>query len=249
MSRIRSFEENFIRAIDPFVTRYVISNQIEKTRLEKFVSSSKVAVLPHFIEERVLPDTPELAKSKLGLSGVKVVTLLGFIVARKGYAEAIELLNYLPPDAKMIFAGRGEPAYIQTLTSLAEANGVSDRVRITGYLSEAELNTYLAATDVAICPFQDVSASGSVSTWLSAQKPIVTFDLPLMRTYRQSFPDHVHVAPKNDMRAFAGVVNSVMNRPAAVGEAGIESFSLENTALKFKRILSSLGPEDETAQV
>jgi glycosyltransferase involved in cell wall biosynthesis len=240
LTRIRSYEENFIRAVDPFVTRYVISNQIEKVRLQKFVSKDKVSVLPHFIERRAICDTPEQAKSKLGLTGRKVVTLLGFIVPRKGYAQAIELLEHLPSDAKVIFAGRGEHGYVQKLTSLAAAKGVADRVRVTGYLSETELNTYLAATDVAICPFQDVSASGSVSTWLSARKPLVTFDLPLMRTYRESFPEHVYLAPKNDMDAFAATVNAIMARPPALGDGGIESFSLENTALKFKGILDTL---------
>jgi glycosyltransferase involved in cell wall biosynthesis len=60
---------------------------------------------------------------------------------------------------------------------------VENRIHFTGYLSEAELEAYLIATDLAICPFQGFSASGSISTWISVACPILSFDLPQIREY------------------------------------------------------------------
>ena len=39
----------------------------------------------------------------------------------------------------------------------------------------------LAATDVALCPFREMSASGALATWISAGRPIVASDLPAIR--------------------------------------------------------------------
>jgi glycosyltransferase involved in cell wall biosynthesis len=69
------------------------------------------------------------------------------------------------------------------LREKAVAAGVAGRLRITGFLPEPELDVYLAATDLAVCPFTTVAASGSVSTWLSTGTPILAADLPLISEY------------------------------------------------------------------
>jgi len=59
---------------------------------------------------------------------------------------------------------------------LAKTMGVEERQQAT-YLRRAE--RYLVATDLAICPFKNCSASGSLSTWISVVHPtILAFDLP-----------------------------------------------------------------------
>jgi hypothetical protein len=54
-------------------------------------------------------------------------------------------------------------------------------VRFLGYLPEDELEQVLVATDVALCPFRVMSASGALATWISAGRPIVTSDLAPFR--------------------------------------------------------------------
>ncbi len=66
---------------------------------------------------------------------------------------------------------------------------MGDRVRITGYVDEDTLNQYLAATDVAVCPFREATASGSLSTWIAAGRPLVVSDLPLFAPYRAAAPE------------------------------------------------------------
>jgi glycosyltransferase involved in cell wall biosynthesis len=132
-----------------------------------------------------LTESPEEARTALGLNGRRVVTLLGFIHDRKGYRLLIEALASLPSDVVAIAAGGPSPTstVIPGLLALAQARGVADRFRITGYLSEPELNRYATATSLAVCPFRDASASASLSTWISAARPILASALPLIAEY------------------------------------------------------------------
>ena len=54
-------------------------------------------------------------------------------------------------------------------------------MRFLGYLPEDELEQVLVATDVALCPFRLMSASGALATWISAGRPIVASDLAPIR--------------------------------------------------------------------
>ena len=74
----------------------------------------------------------------------------------------------------------------------AAAIGVADRVRFLGYLPEAELEQVLVATDVALCPFRTMSASGALATWISAGRPIVTSDLAPIRELMALAPGALH---------------------------------------------------------
>ena len=240
LSKILSYEERFMRAVDPYVTRYIVSNEIEKGRLKKFVSANKISVLPHFIESRELPCDRDTAKTKLGLAGRKVVTLLGFIVERKGHEDAIEVLAKLPPDTHLVFAGKGDESYVSKLRALAAAKGVANRLSVTGYLSEEDLNLYMAASDVAVCPFRDVSASGSLATWLSATRPVVAYALPLMKDYQKKFPAQVYLAQKGDIANFAKVVKSLLDNPPVISGDDIGDYSVQNSAQKLATILEGI---------
>lgn len=158
----------------------------ERRRLGSLVPVSRVSVVPHFVEERPsLPDR-EAAKVELGLAGRRVITLQGFMTRRKGHRLVLETLPLLPPDVVAIFAGspiEGREARGHELEAYAVELGVADRVRFTGYVPDTMLTTIMAATDVALCPFREMSASGSVSTWISTGRPIVTSALPQFHEY------------------------------------------------------------------
>lgn len=158
----------------------------ERRRLGSLVPASRVSVVPHFVEQRPpLPDR-DAAKAALGLAGRRVITLQGFMTRRKGHRLVLEALPLLPDDVVAIFAGapiEGREARADELATYAAELGVSHRVRFTGYVPDDELTTIMAATDVALCPFQEMSASGSVSTWISTGRPIVTSGLPQFHEY------------------------------------------------------------------
>jgi glycosyltransferase involved in cell wall biosynthesis len=191
----------------------VVHSREEVRRLGTLVAASRVHVVPHFVEERPpLPDR-EAAKATLGLSGRRVITLMGFMTRRKGHALVVDALPLLPPDVVAIFAGApisGREARGQELEAHARQLGVSDRVRFTGYVPDAELVTILAATDVAVSPFRDMSASGSVSTWISTGRPMVTSALPAFQEYEALSPGSMRMVDPLTAAGLAARVNEVL---------------------------------------
>lgn len=171
--------------------RIVVHSQIEVERLRGIIPIDKIRVIPHFVENRRLSLTPEEARAKLGLSDRRIVTLLGFVYGRKGHRYAVDAVPFMPDDAVMVYAGgpvAGRTFVYDLALSRAEELGLGDRFRITGYLDDAAWETWIAATHLAILPFTDLSASGSLSSWISAGKPMLVSDLPGLREYGRRVP-------------------------------------------------------------
>ncbi len=170
------------------VQQVLVASSEEAKRLSQSAAAPKIEVIPHFVEMRSQTITKLDAQKTLNLNGYKVITLLGFIHGRKGHQLMVSAISKLPQNVKVIFAGgasTGQETFLEQLLSLAESEGVSDRLRITGYLSESNLELYLIATDLAICPFESFSASGSLSTWISVTCPILAYELPQIAEYNQ----------------------------------------------------------------
>lgn len=177
--------------------RAFVCNEEEARRLDELLDSrkirdsGKIRVVPHFVEERAVTVNSASTRMALGLDGFKTVTLLGWIFPGKGHRLLVEAMPELPPDVRIIFAGRpseGCEWLAEEILTLAKTKGVEDRLLITGYLSEEELERYLAATDLAICPFETCSASGSLSTWISVAHLILASDLPQIGEYNRLEP-------------------------------------------------------------
>jgi glycosyltransferase involved in cell wall biosynthesis len=213
-----------IRRLSLTATSLVVHAEEERRRLGGLAAARKLAVVPHFVEERVLPQR-EAARSELGLGGRCIITLLGFMTRRKGHLLVLESLRLLPDDVFAIFAGapiegRGERA--DELQAAARELGVADRVRFTGYVPEAELTRILAATDIAACPFRDMAASGSLATWISTGRPIVASDLPALREYVAMEPGSLHLFAPLTAEAFAATVGGLLEQPLPEVDAAVD---------------------------
>ena len=189
-----------------------VGSEEERRRLEP--SHSRVRVIPLCVERRELTESAEEARNALGLRGRRVITLLGFIFHRKGHRLLIEALAALPSDVVAIAAGGPVPtlSLVPSLLALAQARGVADRFRITGYLPEHELNRYLAATSLAVCPFRDASASASLSTWISVARPILASNLPLIAEYNALEPDAIRTFHPYTAASLADAIRAALDR-------------------------------------
>jgi glycosyltransferase involved in cell wall biosynthesis len=180
-----------LRRLGGRAARVVVHLEEERRRLDGLIAAERVVVVPHFVEERgPLPGQAEAARA-IGLEGRRIVTLLGYVVKRKGHALVIDALRHLPDDVVALFVGsviEGRDHVAQALEARARALGVAERVRFCGFVPDDSLPLYLAATDVALCPFSDMSASGALSTWISSGRPIVASDLPGTREYESIVP-------------------------------------------------------------
>jgi glycosyltransferase involved in cell wall biosynthesis len=174
----------------------VVHSEDEQGRLAGLVPAARVRIVPHFVELR--PALPErhAARAALDVADRRVVTLLGTVTRRRGHRLVIDALAELPSDVTALFVGsviEGRDHVAQELREHAAAIGVADRVRFLGYLPEEQLEQVLVATDVALCPFRAMSASGALATWVSAGRPIVTSDLAPLREMDALAPGALHV--------------------------------------------------------
>jgi glycosyltransferase involved in cell wall biosynthesis len=203
----------------------VVHSDEEALRLKGMVPASKLDVVPHFVEDRPqLPDAAA-AKAALGLDGCRVITLVGFMTKRKGHRLLLEALRDLPPDVMAIFVGapiEGREVRGDELRDYATELGVADRVRFTGYIPDDQLERVMAATDIAVCPFRDMSASGSVSTWISTGRPIVSSDLPAFREYNALVPGSMHAFSPYTAEALATKLTAVLDAGAGLTDPAVE---------------------------
>jgi glycosyltransferase involved in cell wall biosynthesis len=190
----------------------LVCTQAEANRLADRVEAGRLKIVPHFVESHPRSLTRIEARKSLNLEGFKIVTLLGFIYPYKGHQLLIEAMAELPSDVRVIFAGSidADAEFVRSLLQLAKEKGVEDRLKLTGYLSETELETYLTATDLAICPFAEFSASGSISTWISVTCPILASNLPQIAEYNALELDAIGVFHPYTAAALAAAIKDCL---------------------------------------
>lgn len=197
--------------------RAVVLHERQKLHLPQTLRRTAI-VAPHFIEPPwPLPDTAK-AKAQLGLSGRSVLTVLGWLNPRKQYELAIEALAHMPEEFCLVLAGspmKAFPAYADRLLEQAARLGLSSRVRITGYLSEHDQAVHMSATDLGLCLFKSVSASGSFCSWIANGIPVLTADLPELRMYGDLLPGSVVWSRSNAAPAVADAAQSACGRRPA----------------------------------
>lgn len=220
--------------------RIVVHSQIEVERLRGIIPVDRIRVIPHFVERRLLPLSPEEARARLGLSDRRIVTLLGFVYGRKGHRYAVEAVPFMPDDAMMVYAGgpvAGRTYVYDLATAKAEELGLGDRFRITGYLSEEELETWIAATHLAILPFTDLSASGSLSSWIAAGKPMLVSDLPGFREYARRAPGALSFFSPTEPQPLGSAISRLLSGPLVDPDPGVlklaEELSMERTVDRY----------------
>ncbi len=197
----------------------IVCSDEEARRLAALVGSGAVdanaRVIDHFVEERDPLPPRQAARDGLGLASSRVVTLLGYIHPSKGHDLLVDALPHLPDDVVVVLAGRPSPGnedFLRRLERRAERRGVADRLRVTGWLEDAEQAAVLSATDLAVAPFRFLSASGSLSTWISAGAPILAHDLPQLDRYDVLSPGAIDRFAPYEARALAGAIVDGLER-------------------------------------
>jgi glycosyltransferase involved in cell wall biosynthesis len=202
-----------LRYLARVADRVIVHSEVEVERLRGLIPSDRIAVVPHFVERRSLRLTPAAAREQLGLGDRRIVTLLGFVYGRKGHRYAVEAVPELPADVVMVYAGgpvAGRSHVHDLALSKARQLSLGDRFRVTGYLSDEDLETWIAATHLAILPFTDLSASGSLSSWISAAKPMLVSDLPGFREYDARVPGALRFFGPPEPGPLAAAINAAL---------------------------------------
>jgi len=229
-----------LRWLGRVADRVVVHSQVEVERLRGIITADRLRVIPHFVERRELALRPEEARERLGLADRRIVTLLGFVYGRKGHRFAVEAVPHLPEDVVMVYAGgpvAGRSFVHDLALAKAEELGLGDRFRITGYLSEEDLETWIAATHLAILPFTDLSASGSMSSWIAAGKPMLVSDLPSVREYDARVTGALHLFSPPEPLPLAAAIRELLATPLPDPDPAVQllarELSLERTVERY----------------
>ena len=127
--------------------------------------------------------------------------------------QAVGVTQLLLFNQLLTVVGHLAPGLVRSMLAgaVAAALGIGDLVRFLGYVPEDELERVLAATDVAVCPFERMSASGALATWFSAGRPIVTSDLAPFRELKAMQPGALHIFRPYEAGALARCISATLD--------------------------------------
>ncbi len=127
------------------------------------VPRSRIRVIHHGLVPRPIPDVPR----------EKVVLCVGAIQRRKNQAGLVRAFRALPGDWILVLAGSRGFEAAETLREI-ESSPCADRIRITGYLSEAEIAAWYARAAIFAFPSFDEGFGMPLVEAMAAGVPIVT---------------------------------------------------------------------------
>lgn len=156
------------RAVAAAADRVVVSSRHESSLLVELGAVEQHAVvIPLPVDPLDEPREPG--------PGDAQVTMLGFVHPGKGHREVLAAMRNLPTTHGLVVLGRVGAGHDDLVTQLhATASQDGRTVTITGFLPETELITRLQQAGVPVAAHRNVSASGSINSWLGAgRRPLV----------------------------------------------------------------------------
>lgn len=164
---------------------YLIVHTCESQIIVKGLYHKESSVIPHGSPEPIFMDK-NYCKSKLNLDGHRILCIFGYIEPYKGYDTIIDILPNLPQDVILLIAG-GSKKDTPLLQKLRNNAAKDPKIRITGYISDADLPTILNAVDIFLFPYQRITQSGPLALALAYEKPIITSDLVAFREIKEKY--------------------------------------------------------------
>ena len=183
--------------------------------------------------------------------------LPGFVSPYKGHSDAINALEHLPDNLKLVIAGgrhpkdRGASRYWMELLQCVEEKGLQNRVIFTGFLATGgDQAAILKQADIFILPYKEVGQSGSavLADSLAYDRPVVTSRARSMFAYRMS-QDCVYSSVSTDVtdpKGFAELIISSLTNKAERSHvasnriAAIKRYSLEAIGFEYKQLYTDV---------
>lgn len=178
-----------------------------------------VIVVPHGVDVELFESPPDrsAARRRLGLPATAPLACVsGSLRPGRGLEHAVASLSLLPDDVHLAVAGEGPGR--GELEQMVAAHGLSSRVHWLGRLPHREVPHLLAACDVALAPYPELTGgAGSllkVYEYLAAGIPVVGSDVTQVRDALGGGRWGRLVEP-GDPGALAAAVSAVLDDPAA----------------------------------
>lgn len=154
------------------------------------------------------------AKLREQYKGKKIIFSLGRLVPYKGYKYLIDSAKYLD-DSYVALIGGGGPLKAPLKEQIA-ASGLQDKVKLLGFLSDAEVSAYFGACDLfCMSSVYATEAFGIVQIEaMSAGKPVVATKIPGsgVSWVNEHKGSGINVEPK-DSEALAAAFKHILDSP------------------------------------
>lgn len=178
-----------------------------------------------------------------------VLVTAGRIVARKASTQLIDTLAALP-DVFLVVVGDGPEA--AAVRQRASELGVTNRLRMLGYVSDEGKYSAYAVSDVFVSTAQHEGFGLVFLEAMSFGLPVVCYDRGGQTDFL-STPDTGEVIQLNDLRAFNDAVRALRDSPercAAVRShnlAKVEGFFIERCAARYEELFATVIADRLTA--
>lgn len=142
----------------------------------KLARHGNVSVIPHGDFGPYMPPLPPRSQAREQLQIPEQAIVFYFFGSIRPYKQVPHLIREFAtlPGANLVLIVTGLPLNEALRTEIEDLAALDSRVRHRlEYIPDQELASYLAAADVAVLPFRDILASGSVMTALSSGLPVV----------------------------------------------------------------------------
>ncbi len=180
------------------------------------------------------PDVDPLEESALrerhSLGSGRVVLCVAAKRPHKNQALLLRALPLLPDDALLVLVGHAEP-YEEELRRLGHELGIEQRVRIVGYVSDAELEGLWRTAACAAFPTLGEGFGLPVVEAMARGVPVACSDLPVLREVGGTVPHYFN--PRDELAA-ADAIQAAWSDPqaAATGRERAAGFSWDAAARK-----------------
>jgi glycosyltransferase involved in cell wall biosynthesis len=179
----------------------------------------RFTVVPHGLgavpRAEPAPETP--LRERLALAGGRIALCVAAVRPHKNQELLIRAIPNLPDEVTVVLAGRQE-AYADRLRAVAAELGVSDRLRLTGYLSDAELERLWALADCAAFPTRAEGFGLPVLEAMARGVPVACSDIAVLREVGGDMPEYFD--PASPSSAAAAITAALANGER--GRRGVE---------------------------
>ncbi len=195
----------------------VLSARLKEQLIERGIRDSKIHVIPPGVP--VVPRTVngDHLRKAWNWQTKHIITQFGFIAPAKGHRIALDALAQLPSDYVLLIAGglrrENDHDALRDIQHRILELRLEERVRITGYLDEANVSAHLNASDILIFPYSHADFSYSVLTGLAFQAaPVIASDIDAHRELAGSCPA-LALFRSGDPADLAGKIQDILHDP------------------------------------
>lgn len=201
----------------------VLSARLKAHLVARGLPPDNIHVIPAGVPDvpRAAPEEAHALRESWGWPAPhkRIICQFGFIAPPKGHLLALEALTRLPDDYVLLIAGglrvESQRWYLDALQRRIAQLGLGARVRITGYLSKADVARHLAASDLLIYPNTHADFSYSLVTGLAHQTtPALASDLESHREIA-GYCDGLALFRCGDADHLAGEIRRIADSPDA----------------------------------